>query len=539
MTVSVKPLHSLISDTFAATEVDEFLLRFKLDDVYTFIFEEIVSSHTGRSGNEMTVLLDAETAINTNILIKLGHSAHIYVCGSSTNGQATFPQQTQRIDNAPIESHERFLIIITTTTSYMVMQAPPPQDINDLGGRPGFWSFHHESIVEIADLLTASISLEVPAQHTDDSDYPVSSNVMNVLSHLGNFIENQQQNAIVLKNDFSLILEIVKSLSVRRSAHEILYLFVEKIATTVQTDRCSVVRIWEGEDEGHVLASHEDASVNNMVIDLNKYPEIKNTLETSQRTLINDIEKDPIVSDVSEQLCKMGVTAILLVPIVLFDPKVGTFLLRMFRKGGTFTQREVEFCQIVSETAANAIERADLFETIQKSNRSLERLATTDALTGLYNRRYLIEHLEDEITRAIRYKIPIACLLIDIDDFKLVNDTFGHLKGDEVLRDVSKRTLDSVRGTDIVARYGGEELIILLPQTNIDGAMNHANRLLQTISGKHYRGLPDDFVVTVSIGISLHESNDSITADEFIKKADLALYEAKRAGKNRLVVHHD
>ncbi|HIB92179.1 TPA: GAF domain-containing protein, partial [Candidatus Poribacteria bacterium] len=164
-------------------------------------------------------------------------------------------------------------------------------------------------------MLTASISLEVPAQHTDDSDYPVSSNVMNVLSHLGNFIENQQQNAIVLKNDFSLILEIVKSLSVRRSAHEILYLFVEKIATTVQTDRCSVVRIWEGEDEGHVLASHEDASVNNMVIDLNKYPEIKNTLETSQRTLINDIEKDPIVSDVSEQLCKMGGTAILLVPI--------------------------------------------------------------------------------------------------------------------------------------------------------------------------------------------------------------------------------
>lgn len=539
MTVSVKPLYSLIADTFEAAGVDNFLLPFKLDDVYTFIFEEIVSSHRDRTGNEMTVLMDAETAVNTNVLIKLGHAEHLYVCGDTMEEQATLPQHAQRIENVPIESLERFIIIISATTSYMVMQAPPPGDINDLGGRPGFWSFHRQSIVEVSDLLTGSNSLDIPEPRTDETSYPVSSNVMNVLSHLGNFIENQQQSAVVLKNDFSLILEIVKSLSVRRSTHEILYLFVEKIATTVQTDRCSVVRIWEGENEGHVLASHEDASVNNMVIDLDKYPEIKNTLETSQRTLINDIDKDPLVSEVSDQLREMGITAILLVPIVLFDPKVGTFLLRMFRKGGTFTQREVEFCQIVSETAANAIERADLFETIQKSNRSLERLATRDALTGLYNRRYFIGHLEDEIARAVRYKIPIACILIDIDDFKSVNDTFGHMEGDEVLRDVSKRTLDSVRGTDIVARYGGEELIILLPQTNLEGATKHANRLLQTISGKCYRGLPEDYVITISIGISLHESNDSLTADEFIKKADLALYEAKRQGKNRLVVHHE
>ena len=133
----------------------------------------------------------------------------------------------------------------------------------------------------------------------------------------------------------------------------------------------------------------------------------------------------------------------------------------------------------------------------------------------------------------------MSCILLDIDNFKSINDTYGHLEGDEVLRDVSKRTLNSVRGTDIVARYGGEELIILLPQTNVDGATKYADRLLKTISEKPYKGIPEDVIITVSIGISLHESTDLITADEFMKKADLALYEAKRTGKNKLVVYSE
>lgn len=536
---STKSLHSHIAKIFADEGADDFLLPIKLNDVYRFISREIIAGHSDAAEDEITLIIDVNTAADTTVLKKLRHAAKVYICGEKPQKKLKTPTNAVYIENSPIGDHDICVIILSSTSSYLVTQAPFSHKESELGSRPGYWSFHRESINSVARFVVASADIELPEYRPNALDYSVSRKTMNILAQLGHFIESEQQNAIVLKNDFSLILEILKSLSVRRSTHEILYLFVEQIATTVDTDRCSVVRIWEGELEGYVLASHEDSSVNNMTIDLTKYPEILNTLSTSEKTLVNDIPNDPVVAEVSDQLIEMGVTAILVVPIVLHDPKVGTFLLRTFRKGSTFTRREVEFCDIVAKTAANAIERADLFETIQKSNRSLERLATTDALTGLYNRRFFINHMEEEITRAVRYKIPIACILIDIDNFKSINDTYGHLEGDEVLRDVSKRTLESVRATDIVARYGGEELVILLPQTRLEGAKKHANRMLQTISEKSYRGLPDDVVITISIGISFHESNDAITADEFIKKADLALYEAKRTGKNKFVIYSD
>ena len=537
MSSSAHSLRSLIEDTFSSSDADDFLLTYTLADVYTFVSDEIVASHAGAPGDEMTVLLDTKTAENTEVLRDLRQAHQICICGDNRSGSLSIPDHAVYIKESPVGVDDAFILVLTPMTSYLAFNSTSPRDEAEDSEPQGFWSFHRDSIIRVANALTNSVPITIAEYRPSESDYPVSTNIMNTLAHLGTYMEDQQQHAELLNDDFSHILDIVKSLSVRRSTHEILYLFVEQISAMVQTDRCSVVRIWEDENEGHVLASHEDASVNNMVIDLSKYPEVINTLKTSEMTLINDVKNDPIVSEVSDQLTELGITSILVVPIVLFNEKVGTFLLRTFRKDSTFSKREVDFCNIVSETAANAMERADLFETIQKTNRSLERLATTDALTGLYNRRYFIGQFEDEISRATRYEIPTACILIDIDDFKSVNDTYGHLAGDEVLREVSRRTLDSVRGTDVVARYGGEELIILLPQTNFDGASKHANRLLTTISEKPYRGLPEDRVITVSVGIALHESHDPITADEFVRKSDVALYEAKRAGKNQFVLY--
>src|SRR5690606_13807358 len=117
--------------------------------------------------------------------------------------------------------------------------------------------------------------------------------------------------------------------------------------------------------------------------------------------------------------------------------------------------REISFFEIVAEAAANALERAQLFESIQVANERLEQLAITDGLTGLYNHRHFRDRLESEFQRALRYKLPLSLLLFDVDDFKQLNDTFGHLQGDHILRELAQRTLTSVRHSDFVSRYGG------------------------------------------------------------------------------------
>jgi two-component system cell cycle response regulator len=193
----------------------------------------------------------------------------------------------------------------------------------------------------------------------------------------------------------------------------------------------------------------------------------------------------------------------------------------------------------VAEAASNALERAHLFEQVQRANQQLERLAITDGLTRLYNHRYFMQRLEEEFHRAVRYRLPLSCILFDVDDFKRINDTFGHLKGDQVLREIADRTSRCVRRTDLLARYGGEEFVVLLPQTDLEGARIEADRLREHISDKPYAGLPSDWRITVSIGVSTLRHEYMRLAEDILRAADLALYHSKTTGKDRVSFHEE
>jgi two-component system, cell cycle response regulator len=162
-------------------------------------------------------------------------------------------------------------------------------------------------------------------------------------------------------------------------------------------------------------------------------------------------------------------------------------------------------------------------------------LAITDPLTGLYNRRYLQLHLKSLIARAITDEKPICVLLFDIDHFKGVNDTYGHDVGDEVLKDFSDRLRRGVRGIDLVARLGGEEFILVMPETDASYAAFVAERLRSEVENGPFRAKSGArFPMTVSIGLAeWHGASD--TAEALVKRADQALYAAKRAGRNRVV----
>jgi two-component system cell cycle response regulator len=161
--------------------------------------------------------------------------------------------------------------------------------------------------------------------------------------------------------------------------------------------------------------------------------------------------------------------------------------------------------------------------------------AITDQLTGLYNRAYFNHFLKLEIKRADRQKAPVVLMMLDIDDFKEINDRYGHLAGDEILKALGRFIKRSIREIDVAARYGGEEFMIVLPNTDIKGAVSVAERIRTYIFDHSF--FPDtihpDKRLSVSTGISMYPT-EAATVDELIKKADIQLYRAKKEGKNRV-----
>lgn len=196
-----------------------------------------------------------------------------------------------------------------------------------------------------------------------------------------------------------------------------------------------------------------------------------------------------------------------------------------------YNEGHLRLLELLAAHTATALENATRFAEV-------ERLAITDTLTGLFTRRHFFTLARREFERSQRYQAPIALLMIDIDNFKRVNDTYGHQVGDQVLQEAAARCRLNLRSVDIAGRYGGEEFIILLPGTSREGALAVANRIHQAIRGQPVGTALIILPISASFGLSTSDSDDlSLTA--LITYADRALYDAKRLGKDRIVEWRD
>ncbi len=182
-----------------------------------------------------------------------------------------------------------------------------------------------------------------------------------------------------------------------------------------------------------------------------------------------------------------------------------------------------------------------LQDELRDKNRQLEEvlskveiLAITDPLTHLYNRRHFENLIENEFANTARYKSPAACLMIDVDYFKSINDEYGHRAGDIVLKEISNIIKSCIRKVDTVARWGGEEFVVLLPRTNKEDSYTAAERILESIAGCKFSGIKRR--VTVSIGIASIPEPSIDKAEKLVDASDTAMYEAKNSGRNRIVV---
>jgi len=181
-----------------------------------------------------------------------------------------------------------------------------------------------------------------------------------------------------------------------------------------------------------------------------------------------------------------------------------------------------------------AQELEDTISKLEQEKRTFEEMAYTDPLTGLSNRRFFLREANRMLEFAKRYKEPLALMMLDIDNFKRINDEYGHDVGDLVLKELARVIKENIRSSDIPARFGGEEFVVLLPRTDERGAVMVADRIRNSFRNSHIQVNGKDVWTTVSIGVALYEHGEDL--DSLIKKADEALYEAKRKGKDRVEV---
>src|SRR5213083_64490 len=300
---------------------------------------------------------------------------------------------------------------------------------------------------------------------------------------------------------------------------EMYHILARRVARALNISKCSMVLAKPGDQQGVVVAAYENPMLRNLQIELGRYPEIRKAVSTGRLVLREDV-KVPTRSAVA-------------LPFWMKDQQTGVFFLRTTGDDPPLTKADAQFSETVIKTAVSAIEKAYDFETAVSDKQRLEKLAATDALTGLTNRRALAEALAQELDRARRYNLALTILLADIDRFKSINDTRGHIAGDSVLRQIGELLRREARSVDIVARYGGEEFVVVMPETAPHGAAIFAERLRRRVMAHDFADPGEDPLhLTVSFGLASFPDERVQSADSFVSLADQALYRAKNEGRN-------
>ena len=325
--------------------------------------------------------------------------------------------------------------------------------------------------------------------------------------------------------ELSVLYEVVDTISQSLELGKVLPKVLDRVLENVRAGKGAVVLL---AGDGRTLSLMASRGLSE---------EAKVEITTRGQGCVGDVilRKNPLRvpgEDQEEALVVPGleqdnIMSALVVPITMLGNVLGVIAV-YGETEAAFSEQDEALLSTVGNQVAVAVENARLYE------KTLE-LAQMDGLTGLANRRYLMERLRQEIDRAQRYQTSLSVIMLDLDAFKSVNDTYGHLKGDELLRAFSATVKESVRCSDIAGRYGGEEFCIVLPNTCLNGAGVIAERIRKAMEKLRIpldNGQPP-VGRTVSIGIAEFTDNQSV--DELLGAADTALYRAKEGGRNRVV----
>ncbi|HWO89263.1 MAG TPA: diguanylate cyclase [Gemmatimonadales bacterium] len=384
-------------------------------------------------------------------------------------------------------------------------------------------------------------SLEIGASDFVAKPFRMKELLARVEAHLkrGRELRAMKASLMAVTEDLkqsSSIVDILHEVTDSLKPDEIYHILSRRVARALGISKCSIVLAQPGDTHGTVVAAFENPMLRNLRVDLARYPEIIKALETGRTVIVEDVLADPLFEQVragwERDRVEIATRSAIALPFRMKEVQTGVLYLRSVEGEKALTAEDAEFADQVIRAAISALEKAHDFATVVSDRERLEQLASTDALTGCLNRRALIDTLERELDRARRYSLVLTILMVDLDHFKQINDTMGHLVGDTVLRQLGDLLLREVRSVDAVARYGGEEFVVVLPETAVHGAMVFAERMRQRISQYPFGDAGTPVRVTVSIGLASYPDPKVTTPETFLAAADTALYRAKADGRN-------
>lgn len=333
-------------------------------------------------------------------------------------------------------------------------------------------------------------------------------------------------SSLSLSNELERLTEInelAKQINSTLELSQIIQHTIKGLPKLLHADKCTIF-LFDPKEEELELAAHNHYDMDRKMdirISVHSSKLISQVFQMGHSVLIRDIEKEFGVKNRSKYRSKSSMITLL----QSGENILGIININDKSDGTEFNEWDFSMAQNINEHLATAISNAKLFSQTR-------RLSITDGLTDLFTHRYFQETLEREISRSTRYKKPLALMMVDIDHFKKVNDTYGHQAGDYILQGLASMMKEQFRQSDFACRYGGEEFAIILTDTTHERGIASAERLRETMEKNVFKFADQEIHVTISIGLSGYE--EGMHKQVMIEKADKALYKAKRDGRNQV-----